>query len=200
MTKEEAVKQKILESADIVFQRQGLNRTTMEDIAKQSGKGKSTLYHYFKSKDEILFEIINREKNNFFEIVQNAISKEAMAIKKLEVFYLQKFAALKKVTNLYNILLQETKEAISQKGSISIWRNQYNEKEIMIIKSILQYGIVTGEFKIFKEEELDHLAFIFTSTQRAIELDLLLYDKIDEIEKYISTLVDLIVNGLKPKQ
>ena len=175
MTKEEAVKQKILESADIVFQRQGLNSTTMEDIARQSGKGKSTLYHYFRSKDEILFEIINREKNNFFEIVQNAISKEVKAIKKIEVFYLQKFAALKKVTNLYNILLQETKEAITQKGSISMWRSQYDEKEIMIIKSILQYGIITGEFKVFK-------------------------DKVDEIEKYISTLIDLIINGLKAPQ
>lgn len=200
MTKEEAVKQMILESADIVFQRQGLNSTTMEDIARQSGKGKSTLYHYFRSKDEILFEIINREKNNFFEIVQNAISKEVKAIKKIEVFYLQKFAALKKVTNLYNILLQETKEAITQKGSISMWRSQYDEKEIMIIKSILQYGIITGEFKVFKEDELDHLAFIFTSTQRAVELDLLIYDKVDEIEKYISTLIDLIINGLKAPQ
>ena len=53
LNKDEIIKAKILEGADKLFQKYGLGKTTMEDIAKDAGKGKSTLYYYFKSKEEI---------------------------------------------------------------------------------------------------------------------------------------------------
>lgn len=48
-TKDELLKEKILTGADMLFQKYGLTKTTMEDIAREAGKGKSTLYYYFKS-------------------------------------------------------------------------------------------------------------------------------------------------------
>ncbi|PKN72465.1 MAG: TetR/AcrR family transcriptional regulator, partial [Deltaproteobacteria bacterium HGW-Deltaproteobacteria-10] len=57
MNKDEEVKQAIKAAAKRVFAKWGLNKTTMEDIAGEAGKGKSTLYYYFKSKEEI-FETV----------------------------------------------------------------------------------------------------------------------------------------------
>ena len=43
MDKEEIIVSEIIESAKKLFQQYGLRKTTMEDIAKSTGKGKSTL-------------------------------------------------------------------------------------------------------------------------------------------------------------
>jgi AcrR family transcriptional regulator len=47
----------VLDSAADLFHDRGFAPTTMEDIATAAGLGKSSLYHYFRSKDEILAEI-----------------------------------------------------------------------------------------------------------------------------------------------
>lgn len=47
----------IIRTAADLFDRDGYASTTMEDIAHAVGIAKPTLYHYFSSKDEILFGI-----------------------------------------------------------------------------------------------------------------------------------------------
>ena len=47
----------IIDSAEKVFFEKGLNNSTMDEVAKQAELSKGTLYLYFKSKEEIHFEI-----------------------------------------------------------------------------------------------------------------------------------------------
>ena len=54
MRKNNLVKAAILQAAERLFQKWGINKTTMEDIAHEARKGKSTLYYYFKSKEDVL--------------------------------------------------------------------------------------------------------------------------------------------------
>lgn len=49
----------IVETAADLIQERGYHSNSMEEIAESVGLRKPTLYHYFKSKDEILFEIHN---------------------------------------------------------------------------------------------------------------------------------------------
>lgn len=50
-------RREIAERAAELFDARGYHSTSMEDIAESAGLRKPSLYHYFKSKDEILFEI-----------------------------------------------------------------------------------------------------------------------------------------------
>ena len=50
-------RQKLVDVARQLFAKNGLENTTMNDIAIQSGKGRRTLYTYFKSKEEIYYAI-----------------------------------------------------------------------------------------------------------------------------------------------
>jgi AcrR family transcriptional regulator len=49
-------KEQILEAAAIVFSQMGYSQSTIQDIATAAGIGKGTVYSYFESKPEILFE------------------------------------------------------------------------------------------------------------------------------------------------
>ena len=53
-------KQRIIDGALKVFNDVGIEKTTMDEIAIESGFGKATLYYYFTSKDEVFVEIMEQ--------------------------------------------------------------------------------------------------------------------------------------------
>ena len=65
----------IMESARGLFARYGYGKTTMDDIAEKAGKGKSSLYHYFKSKEEVFEAAVSSEVENLFAVVARAVRK-----------------------------------------------------------------------------------------------------------------------------
>src|SRR5947199_8805245 len=52
-------RQEILRTAARLFQQQGYDATSMNDVAAALKLSKGGLYHHFQSKDEILFHIMN---------------------------------------------------------------------------------------------------------------------------------------------
>ncbi|MEU7811322.1 TetR/AcrR family transcriptional regulator [Pseudonocardia sp. NPDC049154] len=50
--------QELLEIAARIFARKGYRSTTLQDIADEFGVLKGSLYHYIRSKDELLFEVV----------------------------------------------------------------------------------------------------------------------------------------------
>ena len=54
-------RQKLIDVARQLFAKNGLENTTMNDIAVASGKGRRTLYTYFKNKEEVYYAVIESE-------------------------------------------------------------------------------------------------------------------------------------------
>jgi AcrR family transcriptional regulator len=56
-------RQEILRTSARLFQQQGYDGTSMNDVASALKLSKGGLYHHFQSKDEILFELMNHAMN-----------------------------------------------------------------------------------------------------------------------------------------
>ena len=50
-------KQDIMDAAWKLFTEQGYDKTTISQIIELSGKSRSTFYHHFRGKDELLFSL-----------------------------------------------------------------------------------------------------------------------------------------------
>ena len=75
--------QNIIEAADELFARYGFERTSMDDIAKHSGIGKGSIYLEFRTKEEILFRILDRYAKGIhenFEAKVNDPKKSPLAV------------------------------------------------------------------------------------------------------------------------
>jgi len=59
-TKETSTKEQILDVASRLIHVRGFNKTSVDEILKESGVGKGNFYYYFKSKDELGFAILDR--------------------------------------------------------------------------------------------------------------------------------------------
>lgn len=68
-------RQHIIEAASSVIVEKGIEKTSLTDIAKAAGMSKGSLYYYYATKDDLIFDItethINRISDNLFEIIEN---------------------------------------------------------------------------------------------------------------------------------
>ena len=63
----------ILNAAEPLFYSKGYHETAISDIAKKLGVAQGTIYYYFKSKEELLEALINRELSNFISKIKMMI-------------------------------------------------------------------------------------------------------------------------------
>ena len=73
-------RQKLIDVARELFATKGIEATTMNDIATQSGRGRRTLYTYFRNKEEIYGAVVESEleyiSREMDKVVQAKIAPE----------------------------------------------------------------------------------------------------------------------------
>lgn len=138
-------KERLVDVARQLFAKQGLENTTMNDIALTSGKGRRTLYTYFKNKEEIYSAVIETELERFsakiFEVANKRMDLE------------------EKIVEIIYVHLGSIKEVVLRNGNLraeffrNIWmvekvRKHFDQKEIEIFINILKEGNETGKFSV----------------------------------------------------
>lgn len=197
LTKEDIIRDEIISTAQKLFQRYGLDKTTMEDIAKALGKGKSTLYYYYKSKDDIFDAVICKEVKEVFDFIKEEIDKVSSAEEKLITYVNTLIKKTKDKINLYNLLVKEIFESNNNNDKLS----KFDKDSLLIVKGILLLGIENGEFnKQLLENNVDILAYVVVSSLRSIIIDLII-GKDEEFSflenDKIAILGSILIRGLK---
>ncbi|MEE2061681.1 TetR/AcrR family transcriptional regulator [Rhodococcus artemisiae] len=63
----EAARGQILKAAESVFRRYGVLKTTMDDIAKEAGVSRPTVYRYFGDRDTLITALIEARSRRLFD-------------------------------------------------------------------------------------------------------------------------------------
>lgn len=78
--------QQILNAALRVFARDGLSRSRIADIAAEAGISTSTLYEYYKSKEDLAYEVPSSHLASFFDAYREAVAGKATARERLMLY------------------------------------------------------------------------------------------------------------------
>ena len=70
-------KNQIIRAAAKRFARHGLNKTTLDEVARDIRIGKATIYHYFTSKDDLYFATLKWECENFIDQVKIILERDS---------------------------------------------------------------------------------------------------------------------------
>lgn len=73
----------IIDAAERIFFRKGIDSATMDEIAEEAEFSKGTLYLYFNSKEALLFAINLRAMKILLNIFKEAISREKSTVENL---------------------------------------------------------------------------------------------------------------------
>lgn len=138
-------RQKLVDVARDLFARQGLDATTMNDIAQASQKGRRTLYTYFRNKEEIYDAVIESELEVLSERMDEVAAMNAPPEEKL--------------INMIYTHLCAIKEVVARNGSLraeffkNIWlverkRKAFDEEEIALLQRVIEEGCRRGTFNV----------------------------------------------------
>ena len=138
-------RQKLVDVARQLFAKNGFENTTMNDIAISSGKGRRTLYTYFKSKEEVYYAVIESELERLSD--------------KLDEVAAKKIRPQEKIIELIYTHLSMIKETVVHNGNLraeffrNIWmvekqRKNFDEDEIELFRKVYSEGKAEGEFDI----------------------------------------------------
>ena len=136
-------KQSILDGALKVFKVHGIEKTTMDEIATESGFGKATLYYYFTSKDEVFIAIMEYGWKKLWEGIETQIVEELGPRKKFMGIIKTMANIVKNDKILYGFLFTAPNHIHDE--SKQIWKT-YQERLYAILKSIIEEGIKKKEF------------------------------------------------------
>ena len=72
--KRSEIRQHIIQTASDLFYQNGFNATGINEIISKSGIAKATLYHHFKSKDEVCIAYLQHRHNTFCKSLEDFIA------------------------------------------------------------------------------------------------------------------------------
>ncbi|AYF06585.1 MULTISPECIES: TetR/AcrR family transcriptional regulator [Bacillus] len=147
-------RKEILETAERLFITKGYTKTTVNDILKEIGIAKGTFYHYFKSKEEVMDEIIMR-------IVKDDVAKAKVIVSNPNIPVLEK---------LFRVLMEQSPKSGDVKDKMIEQFHQPNNAEMhqkSIVQSIIHLSPVLAEIL---EQGIDEGVFSTPYPQETIEL------------------------------
>jgi AcrR family transcriptional regulator len=69
----ERTRENILDAALYCYQEQGINDTAMEDVARQAGVGRATLYRHFSNQEALLMEVMTRNVEQLQQVMASSL-------------------------------------------------------------------------------------------------------------------------------
>lgn len=152
--KDDRVKDEIILQAQKLFKQYGLKKTTMDEIAAECGKAKSTLYHYFKNKDEVFESVLDKEFKNLRSMVKEQVDSVNTVKEKIIQYVMHFHTGIINKMNLYRILKYE----ILDKKVSNVYFNRLIANEIVYMTGILRKAYDKGDLTNINKEQIDWFA------------------------------------------
>jgi AcrR family transcriptional regulator len=165
-----AVRAQIVQVARKIFTRYGFRKTTMEEIASASRMGKSSIYYYYPSKEDIFKAVVEREATELKEALDKTLHTGEAPIHKLKSYILFRLHHVRTLGNFYAAL---NDEALSHFEFIMDIRRKFDQDELQVVREILEEGLRDGSFQIHSSEIG---AIAIATMMKGLELPLLLSD------------------------
>lgn len=163
--KKDLNRENILKIAREIFSKYGFKKTTLDDIANAVRKGKSSLYYYFDSKEDLFQAVIMKEVDILGHELDIVINRNTDPIDKLRDYILTKLATFRSLANFYHAIEND----VTAVGFINDMKRRYELDEIRMIKRILIEGVRKNEFEIY---DFNLAAIGITTAIKGLEMPL----------------------------
>ena len=158
----------ILTVARTIFAHRGADNTTMDDLAKASGLGRRTIYTYFKSREELYHEVINREIDVILKQLTRVASMKISPEKKIIRFMVNHMKTIEILIRKDRLLRMEF---LRRSEKIENFRKVIDLHEKECIASTLQEGTQSG---IFLVDDYENTAALALTTLKGLEQQFIL--------------------------
>jgi AcrR family transcriptional regulator len=193
----EEVREAILDAADRLLARYGYRKMTVEDIAREVGIGKGSVYLHFTSKEEVVLSHVDRIVERLKERLWAVARSDADAAIRLRLMLLARvlyrFDSVQHYTQSLDDLLAALRPRLLAR------RRRYFDAEAQIFAEVLNEGRATGEFEFADALTTAYALIHATNALLPYGLSTTELGERDEVKERATQIADLVLNGVLRK-
>ncbi len=144
-TNSDGMRVAIIEAARELFAKYGYKKTTMEDIAHALRKGKSSLYYYFKNKEEIFQAVIELEKDILFTELNKVVDSDLSPKEKFKEYVITRMKTIHMLENYMKVLKDD---ALGVYDFFDKLRGKGEDEEAALLTRMLEEGLKDDSFQV----------------------------------------------------
>lgn len=186
-------KGQILDAAISVFSRLGFVRARMEDVARESGLAKGTLYLYYGSKDDLIAALLRHIFGLGMRDLRSVLSDESSSGERLLQLSRQTSRDIKRLSILLPIWFEFYAVAARNEGVRRFVKGFFHEYRSSLAV-IIREGIEQGEFR---DADVEEVAVTLVSLFEGMTLLWAFDPDAISIERQMEASVRLLVRGLR---
>jgi AcrR family transcriptional regulator len=188
----------ILDAVDGLLAKFGYRKMTMEDVAKQVGIGKGTIYLHFPSKEELVLAHIDRIGETVVRKLQELAGSADPAERKLRrmlvLRVLHRFDSVAHYTQALGDLLS------SVRAPLLVRRQATFEREAAVFEDVLRDGARLGALDCPDPRTNSFVLIQSTNSLLPFNLSPRELGRREELEDQVGRIADLLIKGLLPSR
>jgi AcrR family transcriptional regulator len=194
IARREDIRDLILDATDFLLAHFGYKKMTMEDVAKQVGIGKGTVYLHFPSKQELVLahidRIVERVLVTIREIAGSSETADRRIRRMLVSRVLVRFGSVVHYSHSLSDLLSQVRTDLLAR------RKAYFEKEAAVFEEVLREGVRDGALECADPRTTSFVLIEATNSLLPFNLSAQELGRREEVEAQAGRIADLLVKGL----
>ncbi|WP_165836486.1 TetR/AcrR family transcriptional regulator [Taibaiella soli] len=194
--KDDSMQQQIIQAAQQLFQRHGLHKVTMDEVAKEIGKRRSSLYYYYKNKEEILDAAIDVELREMIAEISKAANQAIGLEAQLHAYFSARLKISQKRRTMSSML-----DAPMNADEISAYEQvkrtihlRFSKLEIPLLQSILEKGTAEKAIRQIDTKEMETVISLIRSCLRGFKRDFIMGKNFNQLKPEVTMLVEMILS------
>ncbi len=184
----------ILDAIERLLARYGYKKTTMEDVAREAGIGKGTIYLHFPSKEEVALCSIDRVAERVQERLRALAVARGPAAERLREMLIQRVLIRVDSVQAYSQGLDDLFEAL--RPAYMARRSRYFAAETALFARVLTEGRRARDFAFTDANATAHGLLLATNALLPYSLSVRELGERAAIARNIERLADLLLNGV----
>ncbi len=196
IARREDIRDLILDAVDALLARYGYQKMTMDDVARQVGIGKGTIYLHFLGKEDLILSHIDRIASRVAARLREIASLPAPPGQRLramlEARVLLRFDSVFHYSQNLSDLLSSVRTALLAR------RETYFKTEAGVFEKVLREGIRAGSLDCTDAKSAARVLVQCTNSLLPFSLSARELGQRKEVEAQVGSIADLLIRGLTP--
>ena len=196
---DDIIQQEILKAAIRLYQKFGPNGFTMDDLASATGRSRTSLYYYYKNRDEIYQAVMAKIARDMAAEIREAVGAVETVRDKVYAFCDTKLKTSKEWGKVFSAMweVMDTEEQSQHAKVMYSWHKKLIHHESMILNEILAGATRRKEIRAISPADQDVLVFLIYSGIRGIRREIFELNDPHDMQATLELLTEMVVKWLK---
>ncbi len=183
--------ERILQVAMRLFAKNGYHSCTVDDIAREAGVAKGTVYWHFSSKESLFEALLEHILRQYINQLKAIVNTDASVLAQLREIVLMRTRFVETNPHFQDLMLSLWEQGVTAECRRRLlgWRRQHHR----VISDLMRKGVGTGELAM-RSPELAAKAFV------GMVDELMLHCTESQHDDLVESVMEFLVHGITRRQ